>query len=577
MTRPKTGDDEGFAKFEKFLEHWSRRDFLKRTGGAAAYAAFMAGGAELLAACGPVPNAQPSPSPKKGGHIVEAWPTDVRHFMSPLISDANSQIVSGLISEGLLTRQANGDLLPGLAKEVPKVSSDQLSYTFKLRQEAKWSDGQPVTADDVVFTYRLMYDPAYREVNSPRRGDLEKYIESVSAPDKYTVVVKTKKPFAPFLPTHGLYRVVPKHVLGDLPARALNTAPFDSSPTVSCGPFKFAKWDKGQQVVLERNDTYWRGAPNLDRFVYKVVADTLQVGNQLQTGEADTGFFDVSLVDRMRSASNVDVRIFSGPNFDYYAYQVDPAKPAAQFFGDKKVRQALLYALDRQKMAQTVYFGQAEVATGFEPTPSWAYEANLTPRYGFDRNKAERLLDEAGWKRGASGTREKNGVPFKFEMLTNAGNKARENLLVVMQQQWKQIGVEATPRPIQFQQLVTQLTNIRTFDMFLIGFTLDADPDQSQNWSTAAAAPGGFNAMPYKNSEVDTLFEQAATTFDRGKRKDIYRKIQSIFAEDAVAPILVYPKRVWGVSKRVQNFNVGPFTQYAERPWMKDVFVTDGK
>ncbi len=577
MRRPKADDEGGFQRFEKFLEEWSRRDFMKRTGGAAAFAAFMAGVPEVLAACGPSQGPGPAASPVKGGHIVEGHPSDMRHFMSVLISDTISDLVAGRCFEGLLDRKANGDMIPAIAESVPSAASDGVTYTFKLRKDVKWSDGQPVTSDDVLFTYNLMFDPSYKDVNSPRRGDLEKNLASITAPDQFTFVFKTKKVWAKFITSQTTYGILPKHVLGSLAPKALNTAPFDSNPTVVNGAFKFVKWDKSQQVVLARNDTYYRGAPLLDQFVFKVVPDSVAAGNQLKTGELDAGIFSASLVDTMRTAPNVDLKIFDGPSFDYYGYQNDPAKPSYKFFGAKTVRQALLYALDRQKIVDSVYFGQAILATGFEPTVSWAYDPNVKPKYTFDKKKAEEMLDAAGWEKGASGIREKDGVPFRFEILTNVGNKERENLIVVMQQQWKDIGVDASPKPIQFQQLVTQLTNQRTFDCFMLGFNLDPDPDQAEIWGSESARPGGFNGMPYKNPEADRLFEDALETLDRNKRKEIYFKIQDIFAEDAVAPILHYPKRLWAVSKRVQNFGVGPFNQYGPRPWMKDVFVTDGK
>ncbi len=578
MRRPKAEDEEGFRRFEKFLEEWSRRDFMKRTGGAAALAAFMAGVPEFLAACGPGgQQAQPAASPVKGGKVIEGSFSDMRHFMSVLVSDTVSSTMSYRCFDGLIDAKANGDLIPAIAKEVPK-SPDGVTYTFNLRQDVKWSDGREVTADDVVFTYNLMFDPAYKDVNSPRREDLTAHIESIKATDKFTVVFKTKKVWAPFLSSQSGYGILPKHVLGNLSGKDINTAPFDSGPTVVNGAFKFVKWDKGQQVVLARNDTYYRGAPFLDQFILKVVPDSVALVNQLKTGEVDIGGgIEYSLVDTARAASNLNVLVFEGPSFDYYGYQQDPAKPAFKFFGDKAVRQAMLYALDRQKMVDSVYFKNALLATGFEPTVSWAYSPNVKPKYTYDKKKAEDLLDAAGWRKGASGIREKDGVPMKFEMLTNVGNKARENLLVVMQQQWKDIGIDASPKPIQFQQLVTQLTNQRTFDLFLLGFSLSIDPDQSQIWGSASAAPGGFNGMPYKNPEVDRLFDDAVSTLDQNKRKEIYNKIQDIFNDDAVAPILTYPKSRWALNKRVQNAGFGTFNQFSNRPWMKDVFVTDGK
>src|SRR5438105_10015789 len=219
-------DASGFEQFERFLEEWSRRDFLKRAGGAAAYLTFLAGGVEFLEACASGTGSQ-STTPKKGGHVVEGNFSDIRTLNSMLSSDTASNQVIGLMFDGLLNYKKNGDLVPALASELPKTSADGLTYTFKLRSGLKFSDGQPLTSDDVKFTYQLAYDPQYADVSSPRRGDLSKYIKSIATPDHLTAAITPTHLFAPFLASHGLYGILPKHVLGSLSAKAINTADFN--------------------------------------------------------------------------------------------------------------------------------------------------------------------------------------------------------------------------------------------------------------------------------------------------------------------------------------------------------------
>ena len=159
------------------------------------------------------------------------------------------------------------------------------------------------------------------------------------------------------------------------------------------------------------------------------------------------GGIDNSQYDSSKAVDNINVYSYPRLVFDFYQYQLDPAKPASKFFGDKAVRQALLYALDREAIAKALYFGQATVANTSMPPKSWAYNKDNKPVYPFDKAKAASMLDAAGWTVPAGGgTRQKGGVPLKFEMITNAGNKVRENLLVVMQQQWKDVGVDAPPK-----------------------------------------------------------------------------------------------------------------------------------
>jgi len=569
--------DRGFEQFERFLEEWSRRDFLKRTGGAAAYMAFMAGGLQFLEACGPGNSSQAGLTPKKGGHVVEGNFSDIRTLNSMLSSDTASNQVIGLMFDGLTNYRKNGDLLPALAKDLPTTSADGLTYTFKLRDGLKWSDGQPLTADDVVFTYQLAYDPQYAAVSSPRRGDLSKYVASVTAPDPQTVVIKTTQVFAPFLANHTQYGILPKHVLGSLSPAAINTADFNSGPTVCNGAFKFVKWDKGQQVTLARNDSYWAGPAYLDQYIYKVVPDSVAVTNQLTTGEIDVGPVDPSQFDATKTATNVVMTEFPVPTFTFYAYNLDPSKLGGQLFADKNVRQALLYAIDRQQIVTAVFFGHGSVANSVEPPTSWAYKDKPQVLYSFDKAKANSLLDAAGWAKGSDGIRAKNGQKLKFNMITNAGNKQRESMLTVMQQSWKDIGVDATPSLIQFPQLVSQIVSIRTFDVFLVGFNWGIDPDESPLFHSRNTAAGGFNGADFKNSDVDNILDQALLTLDRTKRKQLYGQFQDIMSDAVPSPILLFNTGIWGVNKRVQGTDFGPFNQFAARPWNYKVWVTDGK
>ena len=569
MSRDEDAGDSGFERFEHFLEQWSRRDFLKRTGGAAAYVAFLAGGVEFLEACAGGGGTQ-SATPKKGGHVVEGNITDIRTLNSMLSSDTASNQVIGLMFDGLLNQKKNGDLIGAIAQDVPKPSSDGLTYTFKLRDNLKWSDGQAITADDVKFTYALAYDPQYKDFASPRRGDLSKYIASIDTPDPKTVVVKTTQVFAPFLASHGLYGILPKHVLGTLDGKAMNSAEFNSAPTVVNGPFKFKSWDKGQQVTLERNDSYWGGAPYLDQWIVKVLPDSVALTNQLKTGELDIGPVDPGQFDNLKTTESVTTTEFPVPTFTFYAYNLNPDTKAGKLFGDKAVRQALLFALNRKQIVDAVFFGHGKVANSVEPPTSWAYKDKPKILYTFDKAKAESLLDGAGWAKGADGIRAKGGLKLKFDMITNAGNKQRESMLQVMQQSWKDIGVEATPSLIQFPQLVSQIVNIRTFDVFLVGFNWSNDPDEAPLYHSRNAVPGGFNGADFKNDQVDSIL-------DKAKRKQLYEQFQDIMSEEVPSPVVLFNSGIYGWNKRVQGTDFGSFNQFGSRPWAHSVWVTDGK
>ena len=256
MSRDDAAERE-FEQFERFLQEWSRRDFLKRMGAGAAYLAFLAGGAELLAAaCGPSNTTTTSLKPVKGGKLIEGLISDISTFNTVNSGDTSSTQVISLTFDGLLGISGNGDNIPALASALPTVSADSLTFTFKLRPNLKFSDGHPLTADDVAFTYGLMFLPETKDFVSRYRAELEGYLQSVTASDPQTVVFKFSKVQASFLDSHCRRGILPKHILGNVAPKALNTHDFFSGPTVTNGVFKFVKWDKGQQVVLARNDNY---------------------------------------------------------------------------------------------------------------------------------------------------------------------------------------------------------------------------------------------------------------------------------------------------------------------------------
>jgi peptide/nickel transport system substrate-binding protein len=570
--------DKGFDEFERFLDAWSRRDFLRGFGGSLAFASFLAGGMELLAACGGNSGTQTSTqNARRGGHIVEGNPTDIANLNPLYINDVYSQTIAYRMYDALLDVDNRANLIPNLATEVPKVSADGLSYTFKLRKGVQWSDGQPLTADDVVFTYQLMYAPEWKAAKARYRAQAEQYFQSVTAADPQTVVIKTQKVFAPFLAifctgANGTGGILPKHVWGKLKPEEMVSSQLNNLPTVVSGAMVPLKWDKGSQYVIKRNDLWFKGKTYIDQHVFKVTPSVVDNANLLKTGELD------SVWDDLGNAQNVNRAGFLRPSYDYYLHNLDRTKAprAAAIFEDVQVRKALYSAVDKKKIAEKVYFGQANPADSIMSPAQWAHTTPKT-QYPYDLARANRMLDDAGWKKGADGVRSKGGVRMEWEVRTNAGNKVRETLITVLADQWKQIGANVATRPVQFPQLVTQLSQTRDFEMILLGISESADPDQTQYYRSTSVGNGALNGSGYKNPELDGLLDQALQTVDRNKRKDIYAKVQEILMEDLPSPLVTYPKGLWGISKRVQNFNVGPWNQYGARPWYKDVYVSDGK
>jgi peptide/nickel transport system substrate-binding protein len=563
--------------FDRFLDEWSRRDFLRGMGGALAFSAFVAGGLEFLEACGGNSAQTTAQSAVKGGHIVEGAISDISNINPIFINDVPSSTVGYLAYSRLVTIDGAGNLIPDMAVAVPKVDADQVTYKVTLRDNLKWSDGQPITADDVVFTFQLMFDPKFRAVTSRFRSQLELHLASVTAVDKKTVVFKTTGPYAPFIISFIPLGILPMHVWSQLQPAEINSSPLNQVPQVVSGPMVPVKWDKGTQYQMKRNDLYFRGKSNLDSYFFKVVSDAVQVANQLRTGEIDVGQPDASQWDSLSNVATIDRVSYVGPSFDYYIQNMDPAKtPKAAIFGDADVRRALTTALDRKTIAQRVYFGQAAPADSSVSGAQWVHTTPKT-QYPYNLAKANQMLDAAGWAKGSDGVRSKNGVRMEWELRTNAGNKVRETLVTVLADQWKQVGANVTTNPVQFPQLVTQLSQTRNFEMILLGISEGLDPDTTQLWSSKSIGGGALNGAAYKSTKVDALLDQGLSTLDRGQRKLIYQQIQEVLMEDLPAPLITYPKTLWGVSKRVRGWNVAAWNTGSPRPWFKDVYVTDGK
>ena len=331
-------------------------------------------------------------------------------------------------------------------------------------------------------------------------------------------------------------------------AEQINTADFNTKSPVYTGPFKFKEWVKDDHITLEANPDYFLGKPNVDQYVLKVVKDGNVVAAQLKTGESDFGFYEAPLLSEMQKQDNVNNYAFDTFNFTFYTLNLDPAKTT--LFQDKQVRQALLYGLDRDAMVKSIMFGQGSVANASEPVLSWAYNPDNSPKYPYDPQKAEQLLDAAGWKKGADGIRAKDGKKMSFQCWTNAGNKVRENYVTVMQEQWKQIGVEMTPKLEEWNAFLDRLTKTHDFDCFLVGFVWGVDPNQRTMFHTDSYK-GGFNMAKYSNPELDKILDDALQTTDVAKRKDLYLKMQQIIAEDLPVTIIDFPKQPAAVSKKV--------------------------
>ena len=550
---------------------------VTRTAGTAATGTSGAGGAAGFPSGGKFSTLEAVA--KKGGHITEGGTTEVKTFNAMVSSDVPSNNMIALIFNYLVNLNPDTALpYADLATAVPSrenggISQDGLTYTFKLRNDVKWHDGKQFTAKDVVFTYTTMQK---KELGSQRTSELNDRLESVTAPDDYTVVFKLKKIVAPFL-TGNMYAIVPEHILKDVAADQIKAHPFstgDAKATIGTGPFKFSSYTKGDNVTVVKNASYFRGEPALDQYIYKVVKDGNVLVQSLKTGEVDYGAITAALFEEMTKQANVNAVKYDSYNFFFYAYQLDAAKTT--LFQEKAVRQALLYALDREAMLKAIRFGLGAVGAGTEPVLSWAYAPDqIKTKYAYDANKANQLLDGAGWVKGSDGIRAKDGKKLSFTLWTFSGDPVADGYLASMQQLWKAIGVDCIPKTEEFSTFVSRLTESHDFEMAMIGFNWGVDPDQQTMWVTQSYG-GGFNLGRYSNPQVDDITAKALVELDQEKRKALYIEMQNILSDEVPSVILYFSQRLDGVNKRLHNFfpnAVGSGPRWAAHTW----WVEDGK
>jgi peptide/nickel transport system substrate-binding protein len=507
---------------------------------------------------------------KKGGTVIEGSTADVRTLNPVLVSDTASGRITSLVFDSLVL--VDPDTLeptPNLATKW-EVSADSKVYTFTLKEGVKWHDGEPFSADDVKFSYDLYMDS---KSGTPRAGTLTKHIEKVEVKDPTTVVFTLKDVIAPFMVSDVIYGIVPKHILGSIKPEEVPTSEFSTAKPVGTGQFKFQEFKQGDHVTLVANPDYHRGATAIDSYIRKFVKDNTALYQQLKTGEVDFIAFTPDFYDDAKNQTNFTTYAYDGFNFQFFGYNLDPTKVFAAF-QDVKARQALFYAVDREGIVEKIRSGLSTVAQGTMPVLSWAYQPDkMTVRYDYDPDKAKQLLDEAGWKAGADGIREKDGKKLSFTMYTFSGDKTIEGYMSVFQQNWKDIGVEMSPQFEEFSAFVTRLTKTFDFQAFLVGFSWGVDPDQQTMWDSKQHGPG-FNLYNYSNPQVDDLLDKALHTLDKAQRTQFYVDAQNLILGDAPALITDFPKTLAGVNTRVKNLIPNAVAVVANAyQW----YVTDGK
>lgn len=445
--------------------------------------------------------------------------------------DATSERLSQLLFSSLVRRNERAEIEPDLAErwEIP----DPLTYIFHLRGDAKFHDGRPVTARDVVYTFRTLSDGSIRT----SKAGTYRLVQSVEAPDSRTVVFKLKEPFAPFLwnLSRGAIGVIPEG----------SGADFERKP-IGSGPFKFVRYVQDAEVVIERNDHYYGPKPSVSQVRFKIIPEAIVRALELRKGTVDGAINALTpdIVEALRDDPELQVTTANGTNYQYLAFNLqDPV------FRDVRVRQAIAHALDLEKIIKYVWRGQVRPATGVIPPNNWAYEPNVR-RYAYDPERARQLLKEAG----------QPNLSFTFRCSTD---DVARMLAAVLQQQLREVGIRMDIRSNEFATFFAdvQKGNFQAYSLRWIGGNNDPDVFNLIFHSTMTP-PNGANRGRYSNPEMDRLIDIGRREFDARKRREAYQKIQRIVAEDLPYVSLWYMDNVAVFNKRIQGVRLYPAGDY---------------
>lgn len=543
------------------------------------------------------PQVEPTSSPGRyGGTLTEATISDPKTLNLWVAAETSSTEVVGPLTDALIGRNSYTLQWEARLAELPEVSTDGLTWTFNLKPDLKWSDGQPLTADDVIFTLDVIYDPSIQ--TNMREGmmvDVERDGKHGREPLKYRKIDARTVEFrfpARYAPAREMlsFPIAPRHKLlaAYKAGNFNNTWNVNTNPKelVSCGAWVLDSYRPGQRLIYSRNPHYWEKdaaggpLPYLEHLVLLIVSDINTTTLKFQNGETDVlavSHKDYALINRGAARGKYKIHnLGPGLGFTFFGFNLNPNSRPAQrnpelikLFRQQKFRQAVSHAINRERICRSVYQGLAQPMWGPETPANKAFYNPKVPTYPYDPERARRMLQELGLKDAdGNGKLELPGSGnVSFNILTNVENNLRTSMATIISSDLQQVGLDATFTPINFNSLVTRLDAKPPapydWQAMVLGFTGSVEPNNGRNiWQSS----GNLHQWhPYQKTpatpwekEIDDIFRKGAQEMDEQKRKALYDRYQVIAAEQLPFIFLVLPDSIYAVRDGFGNLKPTP-------------------
>ncbi|MGY4629949.1 peptide ABC transporter substrate-binding protein [Bradyrhizobium sp. USDA 4486] len=458
------------------------------------------------------------------------------------------------IFDALFRIDPQGVIQPNLAVEVPDqknggISADGLNWRIRLRDDARWHDGTPFSAEDVKFTLELIMNPNFRSWRTAGHA----LVRDITVISPTEISWRMEEAFAPYLSFLTETFIVPKHILSK--EANPNNAAFNQAP-IGTGPFKWGQRVAGDHLELVANTEYFGEGPHIEKLVFKYIPDLTVLYTQFKSGDIDLVGQPYITPDHYGEAKTLPNRVVTlVPRTSFESFYLNLDRPQ---FKELAVREALYAAIDKEAIIQGLYYGVPTPTETFMPRQSFYFNANL-PLHQFDVNRAGKILDQAGWAKDADGIRAKNGVRLSFTNSTTSGDPLREQVQQYLEQTFAQLGVEMKISNLPAAVMWGEFWGQSKFDSVIVGSTylIGADPDVTNRLhsrSIAAKGGRGSNNAQYVNPEVDALLDKGARTFDPEARRAIYFRVQELVRRDLPFLPLYQSNSVEGLKKGINGF-----------------------